>query len=125
MTGLCRVLRDRKAAAALEADLAHLGIDLCDLWRRRLTLRRVAVLVRHLTAHESALITYLNDGVPMLSMNDLLLMQVWEATTGERHPARPEESPAKADDPARLRKMAAARARKRERERRIAAGEIA
>ena len=101
------------------------GIDYRDRWRfdanghRVLTLRRIWVLLSHLPP-DSAVSRA--EGSPGWTNTDVLLMDLWGATTGELHPLYPKSS--KAADPAREKALRLAKGRARERQRAIDAGEI-
>jgi hypothetical protein len=125
----------------VEADLQRFyGIDYRDRWlpdrRRRLTLRRIAVLVLRHPPLDGAVARVLNDDrVPWRLEHHLLddIRLVIEAvnTDPKKHkpkpaPDRPDGKAAKPrrDSPERRRKLAAARLRARERRRAKAAGEL-
>jgi hypothetical protein len=101
------------------------GIDYRDRWRfdergaRKLTLRRISVLVRHLPSDSATAIATGGHG---WTLADHLLADVYHATSGNLHPWKPEQD--KGSDPAREKAKRAARARARERQRAIDAGEI-
>lgn len=120
----------------MEADLARFySIDYRDRWRRspsgrpELTLRRLAVLVRHLPP-ESSVAFIARDKEMHWSVEAQLLddlRMVWTGTKdkpAKPHPKRPTPGRARRKDPARARKLADAKRRARERRRAIAAGEI-
>jgi len=116
----------REHADAVEADLARFyQIDYSDRWRfdadgrRRLTLRRIGVLVRHLPVDSS---TAMATGSPGWTLTERLLADVFHATAGEPHPGLPES--ATQVDPSRAKAIRAAKARAAERKRAIEAGEI-
>lgn len=78
------------------------GLDLCDLYRGTLSLRRVGVLVRQLPM-TSRLVTAMNDGNPKWTHVEHLLADLWALTVsvnvprhslpnGFDHPRRAEES---------------------------------
>lgn len=131
LSWLLRLLRSN--ADAVEADLQRFyGIDYRDRWRlddagrRRLTLRRIWVLVKHLPP-ESAVMTALRDGAAHWTVEAHLLDELRMTLTGsEKEPAKPHpERPqpgraARRNDPERQRKLAAARKRARDRRRRLA-----
>lgn len=126
MTGLLALLREHEGA--VEADLQmHCGVDYRDRWRRdehgrrRLTLRRIAVLVRALPP-SSTVATAL--GQPGWSIGDYLLADVFHAQSGKAHPSRPRSSAVQAPTPDRARKIAGARRRRARRQQAIEAGEI-
>jgi len=79
---------------AVEATLATMGLDLGDRWRfdeygqRRLTLRQIHVRLTY-APYDSPLAIAQNGGRATLSAQDLLLMDVFEAITKQRHPSRP------------------------------------
>lgn len=114
MISLLRLLRDH--ADAVEADLSRFyHLDYRDRWRfdpegrRRLTLRMIAVRVRHLPLDSATAMVLGGDG---FTATDYLLMDVFHALAGKAHPAR-EESAKKQrrDDPSREKKLMAARRR--------------
>ncbi|MGH2375103.1 MAG: hypothetical protein ACRDIC_16750 [bacterium] len=72
-------MADDTTADALEADLLRAGVDLLDLYRGRLTFRRVCVLVAHLPA-EAALWRALRPDEP-LTRSELLLATVERRVT--------------------------------------------
>lgn len=119
----------------MEADLARFyGVDYRDRWRRdedgrrRLTLRRLHVLVTHLPL-ESVTVA-LVKGTPWTRTEHLLddLRMTVELTIPKKKRTKPKPHPdrksTKHVDPARRRKLQSARARARERRRKIDAGEI-
>lgn len=61
---------------AIEADLADRNIDLCDLYRGTLSLRRLAVIVHELPA-TSRTVTAINGGQPQWTPTDHLLADLW------------------------------------------------
>jgi len=66
----------------------HYGVDLADLWRGELSLRRLYVLVSQLPIGSSTWAAQI--GIPYgWTLTDLLLTDVYHALTGEPHPARP------------------------------------
>jgi hypothetical protein len=128
MTGLLRLLRQH--AGAVEADLQRFyGIDYRDRWRRdgdgrrRLTLRRLFVLVRHLPESDSAVAAELRKHRPYWSLEAHLLDNVRMSLTGsDKKPAKP--WPGRFDtgrprsgwgDPKRVKKLTDARRRARQR----------
>lgn len=112
----------------MEADLQRFyGIDYRDRWRGGdLTLRRIAVLVRHLPP-ESAVALIERDGKPHWTLEAELIDTLRRALTStkkgpaEPHPLRPKPQP-KRMTPERKRKLAAARARRAERLRMLEEG---
>jgi hypothetical protein len=71
----------------VEADFArHYRADFRDFWRGSLTLRQVAVRVRHLPA-DSAVREAL--GAPDWSRTDYLLADLVHVMSGQPHPAHP------------------------------------
>jgi len=120
----------------VEADLqAVYHLDYRDRWRRddtgraRLTLRRLAVLVRHLPA-ESAVGRELHPDPPW-TRQEVLTAHVWQAAAGSKKPhpmlaaaGKAANADRRAADPDRRRRLAAARARARERRRLIEDGVI-
>jgi hypothetical protein len=134
LIGLLHLLKRHEGA--VEADLQRFyGIDYRDRWRfdengaRRLTLRRIFVLVQHLPP-ESAIADLARDGKPHWSIEAQLLDDLRVSLTGSKdrpsrpHPARPKPSTQPRETPERRRKLAAARRRARERRRLIDAGLI-
>ena len=111
----------------MESDLqVHCGgIDYRDRWRfdsggrRMLTLRRIGVFLRHLPPDSA---TVLATGGSGWVVGDYLLAHLWQATTGQPHPALPEEEPVV--NPEREKARARAKLRAVERQRAIDAGEI-
>lgn len=113
---------------ALEGDLQrHHGVDLRDRWRRdergvrRLTLRRLAVLVHSLPPDS---LTARAVGWDGFTTTDVLLMDLWAVQTGKAHPARPKPSATRVQDAERAEKVRAAKRRAAQRRQAIAAGEI-
>lgn len=116
----------------MEADLQRFyGVDYRDRWRPdehgrpRLTLRRLHVLVAHLPP-DSATAAVVGDGEPGWSRSDVLLTDLWSAWTGKEHPriARARRSHGRPVSADRMRRLREARARARDRRRRIESGEI-
>jgi hypothetical protein len=110
----------------VEVDLSRYHqIDYRDRWRfdadgaRKLTLRMIAVRVKHLPADSA---TAIATGGTGWTLTDHLLADVFHATGGNPHPWKPKQ--VKGSDPAREKAKQAARARARERQRAIDAGEI-
>lgn len=63
----------------MEADLhRYHHLDLVDLYRGRLSLRKVHVLVTHLP-YDGALARALSDGRPVFGLTDYLIADVWVA----------------------------------------------
>lgn len=130
MTRLLRILRHH--SDALEADLLDKGLDLLDYWRGTLSLRRLLVIYRHLPPESAT--RQVEHGKPWTLTHDLLdaLRMTIRWAYGDKAPSPHPASPAgalqaAAAEAARAKHLAAldrARAEKRERERRIAAGEI-
>lgn len=80
----------RQHTAAVEADLQRFyGVDLADLWRGALSIRRLSVLVYGLPA-ESLTVAALNGTDPGWDAGALVTADVFAALTGQPHPARPE-----------------------------------
>lgn len=73
----------------MEADLQRFyGIDLGDLYRGQLSVRRLAVLVDHLPPGSA--VWAITNGIPEgWTLSDFLLTDLYAAFTGEEHPARP------------------------------------
>ena len=110
----------------MESDLSQYHhIDYRDRWRfgpdgrRLLTLRMIAVRVSYLPP-DAACVT--KSGGSGWHIGDYLLADLFHATTGKPHPALPTSSPIA--NPAREKALRAGRARARERQRAIDAGEI-
>lgn len=110
----------------MEVDLSRYHqIDYRDRWRfdadgaRKLTLRMIAVRVKHLPADSA---TALATGGTGWTLTDHLLADVFHATGGNPHPWKPKQ--AKGSDSERAKRKRAAKARARERQRAIDAGEI-
>lgn len=124
MRGFLRLLREHEDA--VEADLSHYHhLDYRDRWRfdpdgrLLLTLRMIAVRVKHLPPDCACAVASGGSG---WRIGDYLLAHLFQATTGKAHPALPKSSPIA--DPERVKKVRAAKARARERQRAIDAGEI-
>lgn len=117
MRGLLHLLRT--APGPVEADLHdYYQVDLVDLYRRGLSLRKVGVLVRHLPP-ESRTVRHLADGQPWWSLEAILLDDLRMAMTGsKKKPAKPHplrQRAAKASrrsTPGRERRWLAAKARR-------------
>lgn len=76
----------------MEADLQRFyGIDLADLYTGQLSPRRAKALVEHLPPSSSTWAA-VHDLPTGWSLTDFLLMDVWEALTGEEHYARPHKT---------------------------------
>jgi len=110
----------------VESDLSRYhNIDYRDRWRfdsegrRRLTLRMIAVRVKHLPSDSATAIATGGNG---WTLADHLLADLYHATAHEIHPWKPKQD--KGSDPAHEKAKRAARARVRERQRAIDAGEI-
>ncbi len=110
----------------MEADLARFyRLDLLDLWRfdadgrRLLSTRKIGVLILYLPA-DSACARVAGGSGWLLS--DYLLSDIYGATVGEVHPARPKAT--EVADPVREAKVRAARKRARERQEKLDSGEI-
>jgi len=89
---------------------------------RLLTFRRLAVLVRHMPPESPVAIAL---GSPGWRVGDFLLSDLYHATTGKAHPARPKPSkvnPVKTSEQAR--KVRSARRRANARREAIRRGEI-
>ncbi|WP_344014189.1 hypothetical protein, partial [Nocardiopsis exhalans] len=71
----------------MEADLArYYRIELADFWRGRLSLRRLAVLLRYLPSESAAATALGGDG---WTLSHYLMADMVHATTGQPHPADP------------------------------------
>jgi hypothetical protein len=110
----------------VESDLQrYYRIDYRDRWRfdqnshRLLTLRRIGVLLGQLPPDCAVARA---EGSSGRTNVEILLMDLYGATTGVQHPLYPKT--AKAFDPEREKRMRAAKVRARERQRAIDAGEI-
>lgn len=121
---MLRLLREH--SDAVEADLSRYHqIDYRDRWRfdadghRRLTLRMILVRVRHLPSDAATTLALGGSG---WTQTNHLLADVFHATAGKPHPGLPKAI--KGSDPKRDKALRAARARARERQRAIDAGEI-
>ncbi len=76
----------------MEADLQRFhGVDLGDLWRGGLSVRRLSVLLAHLPPG-SAVWAIENDLPYGWTLTDVLLTDLFHAFTGQPHPARPKPS---------------------------------
>lgn len=115
----------------MEADLSRYHqIDYRDRWRLdehgrpRLTLRMIAVRVRHLPLDSATAIAV--NGEPGWDRLHVLTADVWSALTGKEHPALAvaRKSRGKFLSAERVKAILAARRRARERKRKIEAGEI-
>lgn len=74
--------------------MAEYGVDVLDLWRGGLSLRRLAVLVSQLPS--GSRVWAIEQGVPHgWTLTDFLLTDIWSAFTGEPHPLRPTDDSAK------------------------------
>lgn len=111
----------------MEADLSHFHrIDYRDRWRfdsnghRKLTLRMIAVRVKHLPADSA---TSLALGGSGWSIEHYLLAHLFQVTAGEPHPGLPNQSPI-VDPAIRAKARDHAKQRAAERQRAIDAGEI-
>ncbi|HBJ72822.1 MAG TPA: hypothetical protein DDY88_03735 [Actinobacteria bacterium] len=124
MIGLLQLLDEH--SGAVEADLqGTYHIDLRDLWRfdeqgfRRLTLRRVWVLVTHLPPAAATRIALGGSG---WDRKEHLAADLWHAIVKSPHPGLPVvESPV---DPKKSKRVAEFKKRAAERQRQIDAGEI-
>lgn len=106
---LLRLIRD--APGAVEADLARFyALDLAGLWRGDLSLRRLAVLVRHLP--QEAAVHGVGGAGGGWSVGDYLAADLVHAMTGHPHPADPRVRRAEEEKRARL-AQAQARAERR------------
>lgn len=73
----------------MEADLQHYyNIDIADLYVGKLSFRRLSVLLTYLPA-DSATWAVRNDIPHGWTLTDLLVTDLFQAFTGEVHPARP------------------------------------
>ena len=80
----------RESTDVLEADLQrYYGVDLADLWRGGLSVRRLSVLVDNLP-DDSATARRQTKGQNAWDLHALLLADVFHALTGEPHPSRPQ-----------------------------------
>lgn len=77
----------------MEADLLRFyNVDLADLWRGGLTLRRLSVLVQNLPPG-SACWSRVNEVPYGWTLTDFLLADIFHAFAGEPHPSRPKPNP--------------------------------
>ncbi len=115
----------------MEADLSrYYGIDYRDRWRLdehghpRLTLRMILVRLRHLPGDSATAIA--TKGEPEWTRLEVLITDLWSAWAGKEHPAiaKARRSSRRFQPAERLRAFGDARRRRRERKRKIAAGEI-
>lgn len=84
----------------MEADLArYYRLELADLWRGRLSLRRLAVLIRHLPADSAVAVALGGEG---WTLSHYLMADMVHATTGQPHPADPRVRRAEEEKKARL-----------------------
>lgn len=119
------MIRDHPDAVEADLQIRCNGVDYRDRWRfdangrRILTLRRIGVLLRGLPPDCE---TARAEGSSGRTNVEILLMDLWSATTGELHPFYPKNS--KAADPAREKAIRLAKVRQQERQRAIDAGEI-
>lgn len=128
MTRLLRLLRDHPDA--VEADLArYYNLDIRDYLTRRvrkgrrvLTFRMLSVRVRHLPLDSATGRIELGD-LWFSSLSELLLVEIWESLTGQRHRIRPPETP-KPVSRERAKRLAAARERARLRREAIERGDL-
>lgn len=111
---------------ALRADFRRFyGFPFADVVRGRVPLAEgVSLLIDLLHNPASSVARELNDGDHPWTISDFLLAHVWQALTGEKHPAIPKSSRRANSDPQRQARVNRALDRKRERERKIASGEI-
>ncbi len=110
----------------MEADLQrYYSVDLLDLWRfdadgrRLLSTRKIGVLILYLPADSACACVAGGSG---WLLSDYLLSDIYGATVGEPHPARPKAT--EVDDPIREAKVRAARKRARDRQEKLDSGEI-
>lgn len=125
MTRLAWVMARHRAA--LIFDLRRfLGVSVGDVVAGRVPLSEAALLVGELVKQPgSSIARDVNDDEPPWVTSDYLLAHVYQALTGEEHPALPKERRSQAmTDPARMAALNRARARAAERQRRIEAGEL-
>lgn len=72
----------------MEADLQRFyNIDLVDLYRGKLSLRKLSILVEHLPS-DSCLWAIRREMEPDYNLTDFLIMDLFHAMSGEAHPAR-------------------------------------
>lgn len=118
----------------MEADLQrHYGVELGDHWRgdpatgrRRLTYRRLHVLLSNLPPGQSAVQQALFPDLVHLSTTDVLVAGVYAALAGKQHPLAEKagEAARALPDPERDRRLAEGRRRLAKRRRDIAEGRI-
>ena len=116
----------REYPEAVEADLQrYYNIDYSDRWRfdsdgqRKLTLRRISVFIRYLPPDSAIAIATGGSG---WLLSDYLLAHIFQATTGQPHPALPKQ--AKVEDPMKVKQIKSAKKRAEQRQRAIDSGEI-
>jgi hypothetical protein len=104
----------REHPDALEADLQRFyGVQLGDLWRGRLSLRRLSVLVQYLPPGSA--IWAQQTGIAYgYTPTDLFVADLFHAFTGEEHPERP-RSGSRAPSSSRAKEAAARLLAQRER----------
>lgn len=74
----------------MEADLSRFhGVDLADLWRGELTIRRLSVLVHYLPPDAATKRLGLPATAAGWDVNSFLLADVFHALTGKPHQQRP------------------------------------
>jgi len=100
LTTLVALLRDHRDA--VEADLVRFyGVDIAAYYRGELSPRRLSVLLHHLPP-DAATHAARSGIAPDVTLQALVVMDLYTALTGEQHPARP--TPKKASRYADLRK---------------------
>lgn len=96
-----------------------------DLGRDRLPLADAVAIANDLLRNtDSALAWALNGGEQPWSRTEYLLAHLWQAFTGDPHPALPKDAPRRDRDPKRQAALNRAKDRAAERRRLIEAGEI-
>lgn len=90
---------------AVEADLQRFyGVNFCDYYTGKLSLRRLSVLLHHLPI-DAATVRKATKLDPGWDTKAFLLADIFAAVTGKEHPARPSaEKQQKHDRAARLRR---------------------
>lgn len=125
MIGLLYLLRHHPDAVEADLQIRCNGIDYRDRWRfdadgnRKLTIRRIGVLLRNLPPDSA---THIALGGSGWTLDNYLVASLWTAITGAPHPALPKVE--KVEDPIRLKRIEQSRARMEERKLKLASGEI-
>lgn len=95
----------KQEADAVEVDLQRFyGVDFCDYYKGKLSLRRLSVLLHHLPI-DSVTVRRATQFDPGWDTKAFLLADIFAAVTGKQHPSRPSaEKRQKQDRAARLRR---------------------